>query len=446
MGGSIYQLEPVQNPRLGFREQLRQVIFVLLVAIAAASMWFYVIGILRAHQIVDARAREIPRGNLSDLYPRWLGARELLLHHRNPYSGEITLEIQQGYYGRRLDASRPNDPRDQQGFAYPVYVVFLLSPLIGMPFYSVHAFFYWFLAILTGVSLLLWLRVLHWRLPGIAIASIVLLTLGSFPAVQGIRLQQLSLLVAALLAGSAACIASGFLFWGGVLLALATIKPQLAIFLAAWLLVWAISEWQERRRFVLGFGSVTVFLLAGSEVVLPGWLRLFTGALQQYHRYTQNQSVLDQLLPGMFTGKVVSAAALVLTAILLWKLRRASARSAQFGRAISLVMATTVLVVPMYAPYNQVLLLPAILLLVRDRRRLILSSSRGLRFIYAAGAFALAWQWLASSGLCIAYLFSPEAAMTEWSWPFFATFILPVLVFALIVIDVQERRMSCAAG
>lgn len=414
----------------------------VLAAVAAASMWFYVIGILRAHQIVDARSREIPRGNLSDLYPRWLGARELLLHHRNPYSREVTLEIQEGYYGRRLDAARPNDPKDQQGFAYPVYVVFLLAPLVGMPFHSVHAFFYWFLTGLTGASILLWLRALRWRLPVVAILSVVLLTLGSFPAAQGIRLQQLSLLVAALLAGSAACIASGFMFCGGVLLALATIKPQLACFLAAWLLLGGISGWRERRGLFFGFGSVTVLLLAGSEVVLPGWLRLFAGALQQYHRYTQNQSVLDQLLPGAFTGKVVSAAAVVLAAIFLWKVRHASSDSAQFGRAIALVMATTVLVVPMYAPYNQVLLLPAILLLVRDRRRLALSNSRGVRFIYAAGALALSWQWIASLGLGVTYLFSPVAALNGWKWPFFATFILPVLVFALTVIDVRSRLMS----
>ena len=61
--------------------------------------------------------------DLSDLYPRWLGARELLLHHRDPYSPEVTREIQIGYYGRPLDPSRPQDPRDQQGFAYPAYVV-----------------------------------------------------------------------------------------------------------------------------------------------------------------------------------------------------------------------------------------------------------------------------------------------------------------------------------
>lgn len=424
--------------------QLRAWTALVLTAVAAASMWFYVLGILRARQIVDARARGIPRGNLSDLYPRWLGARELLLHHRNPYSREITLEIQEGYYGRTLDAARPNDPKDQQGFAYPVYVVFLLAPLIGMPFHFVQSFFYWFLAGLTGVSVLLWLRALRWRLPAVPILSVVLLIVGSFPAVQGIRLQQLSLLVAALLAGSAACIASGFLFCGGALLALATIKPQLACFLAAWVLVWAVSDWRERRRFFFGFGSVMVLLLAGSEVVLLGWVRLFAGALQQYHSYTQNQSVLDQLLPGAYTGRIVSAAAVILAATFLWKPRHASTDSAQFGRAIALVMATTVLVVPMYAPYNQVLLLPAILLLVRDRRRLVLSSSRGIRFVYAVAALALAWQWIASLGLGVTYLFSPDAALNGWKWPFFATFILPVLVFALTVIDVQSSLMSSA--
>lgn len=41
-----------------------------------------------------------PERNFSDLFPRWLGTRELLLHGRDPYSPEITGEIQQGYYGR----------------------------------------------------------------------------------------------------------------------------------------------------------------------------------------------------------------------------------------------------------------------------------------------------------------------------------------------------------
>ena len=57
-------------------------------------MLFYVQGVLIPYQRRDAAAKDRPRGNLSDLYPRWLGARELLLNGRDPYGPEITREIQ----------------------------------------------------------------------------------------------------------------------------------------------------------------------------------------------------------------------------------------------------------------------------------------------------------------------------------------------------------------
>src|SRR5713226_3554416 len=83
----------LKNPKSG----------VALALLCAAGLWFYVNRVLVPDQRSEAVAHERPRGNLSDLYPRWLGARELLLHHRNPYSREITREIQSGYYGRPLD-------------------------------------------------------------------------------------------------------------------------------------------------------------------------------------------------------------------------------------------------------------------------------------------------------------------------------------------------------
>jgi hypothetical protein len=408
----------------------------ILALVAAASMWFYVDRILVGFQVADAAARERPRGNLSDLYPRWLGARELLLHQRNPYGDDITTEIQKGYYGRALDPARPNDPKDQQGFAYPVYVVFLLAPFVRFQFHSVQLVFYWTLIALTGISVWLWLRVLRWRLPVLATVSCIALTLGSFAAVQGIKLQQLSLLVSALLAGAVACVGGGFLFCGGVLLAAATIKPQLAWPLVGWLLVWALSDWRNRRRFLFGFGIAMALLLGGAEIILPGWWQMFAHALGQYHRYTQNQSVL--LVPWEYSG-IFIASALLACAFFLWRLRGEDADKQNFGLATSLVVALTVLVVPMYAPYNQVLLLPAILALVRDRT-LFTSRSRAVRFLYLAAAFALAWQWIASLSLSGAYLLGWRAwAVSAWKVPFFATFSLPVFVFALSLLAVQGR-------
>jgi len=427
-------MEPARGPAsLIKRAQVGSV----LALVAAASMWFYVDQILVGFQVADAAERDRPRGNLSDLYPRWLGARELLLHQRNPYGDDITIEIQKGYYGRALDPARPNDPKDQQGFAYPVYVVFLLAPFIRFPFHSVQLVFYWTLIALTAISVWLWVSVLRWRLPALATASCIALALGSFAAVQGIKLQQLSLLVSALLAGAVACVAGGFLFCGGVLLAAATIKPQLAWPLVVWLLVWAWSDWQNRRRFFFGFGSAMALLLGGAEMILPGWWWLFARALGQYHRYTQNQSVL--LVPWQYSG-ILIAAAVVACGFLLWKLRAVSADEQNFGLAISLVLALTVLVVPMYAPYNQVLLLPAILVLARDRT-LFTSRSRGVRFLYLAAAFALAWQWIASLSLSSAYLLGWRAwAISDWKVPFFATFSLPVFVFALTLLAVQGAQ------
>jgi hypothetical protein len=406
----------------------------LLAVLAAASMWFYVDRILVAYQVSDAAAHQRPRGNLSDLYPRWLGARELLLHHRNPYGDDIALEIQKGYYGRVLDPAKPDDPKDQQGFAYPVYVVFLLAPLISLPFHGVQIFFHWLLLALSAASVWLWLRALHWRVPVLALATCVALTLGSFPAIQGIKLQQLSLLVAAILAGSAACMAGGLLFCGGVLLALATIKPQLAWPLVAWLLVWAMSDLRNRRRFLFGFGLGMTLLLGGSEIILPGWWWMFARAVQRYHGYTQNQSVL--LVPWAFSGIVITVAVLA-SMFVLGKLRGEPAEGEKFGRAVALVLALTVLVVPMYAPYNQLLLLPAILVMVRDRVPLI-SRSRTVRLLYMAGVVVLAWQWVASLSLTVAYWFeSPAWALSAWKLPFFSTFAVPVIVFALMFLDVQ---------
>jgi hypothetical protein len=409
-------------------------------------MWFYVDRILVGHQVADAAAHDRPRGNLSDLYPRWLGARELLLHHRNPYGDDITLEIQTGYYGRVIDPARPNDPKDRQGFAYPVYVVFLLAPLIGFPFHNVQIFFHWLLVSVTAASIALWLHMLRLRWPFSAIAIAVVLTLGSVPAVQGIKLQQLSLLVAALLAGTAACAGGGWLLCGGALLALATIKPQLAGLPAAWLLLWTLGNWRARRRLAFGFAAVMALLLIGAELVLPGWWKMFAGALGQYHRYTQNQSVLDQLVPWGSAGKILAVIAVLASAVILWRLRKVAANTEEFGQATALVMALTVLVVPMYAPYNQVLLVPAVLALLRARKTLT-ARSRGFRFGYVAGAFALAWQWIASITLCAIYILaSPSFALDGWKWPFFATFALPVLIFALMLVETRRAANHAAVA
>src|SRR5208283_2323024 len=139
--------------------QLRSWMWLLLAILCAAGVWLYASRVLIPYQISDAAMHGRPRGNLSDLYLHWVGARELLLNGRDPYGPDVTREIQQGYYGRPLDPARPADPRDQR-FAYPVYVVFCLAPTIHLPFEIVRRGFFWVLLGLTVATIPLWLRVL----------------------------------------------------------------------------------------------------------------------------------------------------------------------------------------------------------------------------------------------------------------------------------------------
>ncbi|HEV2467780.1 MAG TPA: glycosyltransferase family 87 protein [Candidatus Sulfotelmatobacter sp.] len=410
----------------------KRLYFLFGAALAAVAMWLWVQRIAIPHQQTDSAVRGIPRGNLSDLYPRWLGARELLLHHRDPYRSDLTLEIQQGYYGRVLDPSRPNDPKDQQAFAYPLYVVFVLAPTIGFPFAVVQRLFLYFLVALTAASVLLWLRALDWHLSLSSKLIWIVLVLGSFPAIQGFKLQQLTLLVAGLIAISMAAISSGRLVWAAIALAVASIKPQLVFLVVLWLCIWVFGNWCQRRRLFWSMALSAAALVAGAEVLLPGWIQEFRAASAAYYQYTGGgRSVLDVLLSPI-AGRVVSAFLVIALLIALWRWRRAPETSSEFQYSLALVLATTLTVIPMFAPYNHLLLIPVLMLIVRAIRDLWAKSaiSRGLTAIAVLTVF---WPWIAAAGLMIANFFLPRAVvLNAWALPIYTSLAIPITVLALV--------------
>jgi Glycosyltransferase family 87 len=403
-------------------------------------MWVYVGRVLVPQQKADAASQGVPRGNLSDLYPRWLGSRELLLGHRDPYSPEITREIQAGYYGRPLNRAIPgsnsNEPRDQQAFAYPVYVAFLLAPTVKLPFSQVQAVSLWFLAGLTAFSVLVWMRFVMLRLSWATAAILLPLTLGTFAAVQGIRLQQLSLLVAALIAISAYLLLSNRQVLAGILLALATIKPQMALPLAAWLLLWAFSRLQSRWRFAAAFAITLAVLIVEGEYLLPGWMTKFCAALIVYRQYTGGHSLLDQLATPVI-GIPLAALVVAAVATICWHDRDSSAYEDDFRWTTSLVLAATVVIVPTVAPYNQLLLFPGTLLLLRTwPENLRMNAAAGV-----LGALAVAcvvWPWISATGLALVSLFT-SGAQRFWQLPLWTSLFIPIPITAYLVL-LRYRR------
>ncbi len=406
---------------------------VLAALLCVAGTWLYAQRVLVAYQISDATARGKPRGNLSDLYPRWLGARELLLHGRNPYSDEVTREIQAGYYGRPLDSNRPGDPKDKQGFAYPVYVVFYLAPTIELPFDVVRKIVFWLLLVLTLSSIPLWLRTLHWR-PGLWIqANIVALILGTMAVMQGLQLQQMTLFVAALVAFAIGFLAMDHPFPAGVLLALATIKPQLVFLLLFWLGVWTLGDVKRRYRWASSFLITLGILFAAAEIWLPHWLPLFWQAARDYQHYADAVPLVDELLPFPWS-RMVELSGGIGAVFFCWRNRHSAAGSATFSTTTCLVLAVTLLIVPTYALYNQILLVPALLMLARDWSAIWRDGKAG-RVLLCATAILLVWPWLTCMVLVVlSFVLPPEFVQKGWAIPAWTALTLPVAVAALMLL------------
>jgi hypothetical protein len=257
---------------------------------------------------------------------------------------------------------------------------------------------------------------------------------------QGIKLQQLSLLVAGLIAISAMLLIEGHLFSAGVLLALATIKPQLALPVAAWFLLWALSD-RRRRGFVWGFVGMLVVLVGGAEYLLPGWLGRFGEAVVAYRRYNQGAgSVLDIMVTPLW-GRLLAIAIVAVLAWIAWLRRHAAAGSPVHNRVTVLILAATVVIIPKASPYNQVLLLPGILLLLQQVRELWNQGALRRAEVIVCG-LTLLWPWLATLGLLAAsMLLQADSFERAWALPLYTNMAIPVAVLGLLgcgLTDVTE--------
>ena len=325
----------------------------VLAILLGAGTWYYLYCVFLPYHEPPG----INRANRFDLYPRWLGTRELVLHGRNPYSLEVTREIQVGYYGRIVEHGG-----DEQRFAYPLYIVFFLAPTVTLPFSVVNTACAVLLLALTIAGVLVSIRALRLKLSAHARILATVLVLGSWPVALGLYERQLSLVVAFLLAMVGMEVARGRLRVAGFCLACAMIKPQLGVPLAAWLLVWVSGNWQERKSLFLSFIATSSILLVGAELALPHWFRDRWNSLPAYLSYTGSKSSLQRLF-GSVPGLVVALLLIAAVATMGWKLRKHPAQSENFGFAFCLVLSITLILIPTFslASYNEVLLIPSVL-------------------------------------------------------------------------------------
>jgi hypothetical protein len=368
---------------------------------------------------------------MGDLYPRWVGARELLLHKRNPYGPEVSQQIQIAFYGHAIiqDYSSPGHKTvDEQRFAYPVYVVFLMAPTVYTDFATVHRAAPSALALLTGIGVLLSISLLRWRIPWEQKAAITLLTISSPQIVQGLEHQQLAIVVGLLLIAGMWCAARNYLAVAGIFLAWSTIKPQMALLPLCFFLVWVIGDWVRRWRLFAGFLAMLFLLIGAGELILPGWVGNFQAAAADYRKYFPTTSFL-RMAVGDALGEVLGGIVVVGLIVLAWRNRREAADSRKCIATFATFLMGTILAFPLFTPFNQVMLILPTMLLLHDWKTLP-------KFSRVVFVVTVTWPWITS----LVLLLSPPRLNSPNQLPLLPAFLTPFFPLFLPLLLMTRRE------
>jgi hypothetical protein len=393
----------------------RPALAVLLALLFAAGMTYYHLGVFLPRSMERGAALGMGGGYSfgNDFYPIWLTSHDALQGERNPYSEETTARIQTGLFGRPLDGDdrlATDPPRDYRVFAYPAYVDLLFWPLALLPFPVVRIALTAVLAILTAMSLPLWLRALGLRAGPALSAVLILLTLSSYAALEGLFAGQVGLIVGFLLAATFAALVRGRFALAGSLFAFTLIKPQVSAVVTVYLLLWSVSRWRERRGFVYGFLGWSAVLGALSLVVWPRWTAEWLHVLEGYGNYAPPPLITYSLGPtlGPRVGIFLVVALLAAALMIMWRARGEAENSSAFTLTVSLLLAlTSITLLPGQAVYDHVVLLPGILLAVFSWRSI--ADSRAFAVILGVGALALFWQWISAIPLlAVRFVIGPQ--------------------------------------
>jgi hypothetical protein len=356
----------------------------------------------------------------ADFVPVRVGT-QIALGRGDPYSRQSTQAIQRFYYGRTLTAADHVIPMD---FAYPLYTVLVLAPLAWLPWPIFRIGFIVALAVMSAATVWCWLPVLDLRVSRRRASLMALLFVASWPTVWALRQQQPTLLVAVFMALACLLLTRGRDTLAGVVFALSLIKPQLAGPLLLVLCWWTLrcGRWRFAAAAAVSFGG----LMAGSLALDPGWLPRWFRALAEYPRYTHALPVLEIFL-GPYLGGPLEYFAIVAVCFVLWRVRGGMADPRRFGQVIAFTLAATDCLNPTFfaMSYNQILLLPACLLVLET------PAAGGLRYLLRKatlllGSLNLLLAPLAAAGLLL------SGGNPAWTVLPFEIMLLPVAVTATL--------------
>jgi hypothetical protein len=181
-----------------------------------------------------------------------------------------------------------------------------------------------------------------------------------------------------------------------------------------------------------------------SLLLWPRWIQEWLQVVFGYRQYS-TPPLVSYLLGnrvGPRLGPILIAALLMSAIFLAWRKRHALAGSTEFSLTLSALLAiTTITLLPGHAVYDQVTLLPGILLIAFSSRPLA-GSNKLFRVILCVSALALFWQWIAAPFVILLRpLLSHQAFVsTVLMVPIRTAAAIPFCVLALLVVMMRHTK------
>jgi hypothetical protein len=239
-----------------------------------------------------------------DYYFYWNAGKSLFIEDLNPYSIEHGQRNQYAVYGRLAE-----DGEDHLNFPYPIYTLFILSPLLVLEYeWSQAAWMSLNLLLLISIGPILFPQARKW---------IVLELLLFYTVYFTIIIGNVVLLIAILFIFVIEKLffrqrTSRWIdFFMGLLLSIAIVKPQFSWLFLIFIFYQCLVE--RRQKVILGFIAGSLMLLAGAFAFLPTWLIDWIYNLTIYSKYI----VLHPMLVTYLSVIIPVQGAYILFAILL---------------------------------------------------------------------------------------------------------------------------------
>lgn len=209
-------------------------------------------------------ARQNPGGN--DFLVHWVGTRALFTDGLSPYSDEVALQIQTMVYGRE---ALPGE--HELRVAYPLYSVVLFVPfaMIG-DFTMARAVWMTFLELCLAGMALLGLKLVNSKPKPIYLGVTLIFTFFWYYSLRALINGNAIIVITLLLICVFLAMKNKADELAGVLLAFATIKPQVVFLIVLFILYYA---WMRgRRKLILWFFITLILSSVTAMLLVPDWI------------------------------------------------------------------------------------------------------------------------------------------------------------------------------